>query len=68
MGRCRRGDSAECPVVPGLLLFWACPVIAIVGGRSAFGAPVYAPVRFLGGRISMACWLIGAVGLYDLIR
>ena len=54
--------------VPGLVLLWACPVIAVVGGRSAFGAPVHAPVRFLGGRISMLCWVIGAVGLFDLIR
>lgn len=54
--------------VPGLLLFWACPVIAVAGGRSAFGAPVYAPVRFLSGSIAMSCWLIGAFGLYGLIR
>ena len=54
--------------VPGLMLLWACPVIAVVGDRSAFGAPIYAPVRFLLGPISMVCWLSGAVGLLSLIR
>ena len=54
--------------VPGLMLLWACPVIAVLGDRSAFGAPIHAPARFLLGPISMLCWLSGAVGLLSLIR
>lgn len=52
---------------PALILFWAIPFIAVIGDRSAFGAPIYAPGRFLMGPIAMACWIFGAVGLYDLI-